>query len=128
MAKYFKIFSLSLPLLLLAVACSQTPAGNDSAQTINVTQIVAGGEIQQLHIINSDHKSALDLLRGSYQLQTKNFGAGLGEFVEEINGVKPAQDEFWAFYVNSQSSNVGASSYLPKDGDSLEWRLEKITN
>lgn len=73
-------------------------------------------------------ETALSLLKSKYTVQTKDYGADLGEMVLAINGVEPAKDEFWAFYINGKSANVGASSYTTQDGDTIEWKLEKITN
>ena len=128
MNKLSKILVVGLPVLFLAAACNQTPAAvTDTKGVSHISQSVQGQvQNQKMEFSAGENKTALDLLRASYTLQTKNFGSGLGEFVEEINGTKPAKNEFWAFYVNGKSSNVGASSYFPKDGDSLEWKIDKI--
>lgn len=73
-----------------------------------------------------EHCDALSILKIYRTVETKDFGAGLGEFVETIDGIESASDEFWAFYVNGESSTVGASSYITKDSDLIEWKLEKI--
>lgn len=72
------------------------------------------------------HCDALTLLKMKYAVGTKDFGPGLGEFVEMIDGLKPAAEEFWAFYVNGKSSTVGASNYITQEGDVIEWKLQKI--
>lgn len=72
--------------------------------------------------------NAMDLLEQIHQVKTKDFGPGLGKMVQSIEGVEPASDEFWAFYVNGKPSNVGASSYTMKDTDQIEWRLDKINS
>ena len=130
MTKFTKALIIIVTLSFLAAACNPAPVQQVNEQSvIHVTQSVQGEKQNEvLQFSTSEQKNALDLLKGSYQVQTKNFGAGLGELVEEVNAVKPGRDEFWAFYVNGKSSNVGAGSYTPKDGDSLEWKLEKIQN
>ena len=65
------------------------------------------------------------LLKTTHQVQTKEY-AGIGEFVESIDGIKPDSNHFWAFYVNGKSFDVGASSYKPQNGDKIEWKLVKI--
>ena len=70
-------------------------------------------------------ETAISLLKLYHKIETKDFGA-LGEMVTAIEGIKPAADEFWAFYVNGKSSTIGASAYETKDNDQIEWRLEKI--
>ncbi|HLC44364.1 MAG: hypothetical protein A2722_00060 [Candidatus Doudnabacteria bacterium RIFCSPHIGHO2_01_FULL_50_11] len=71
-------------------------------------------------------ETAMSLLKLYHKVETKDFG-DLGEMVVAIDGIKPAADEFWAFYVNGKSSTIGASSYKTKDNDQIEWRLETIT-
>jgi len=71
-------------------------------------------------------KTAMDLLKGKYQVETKDF-SGMGEFVVAIDGVK-AEDgvNFWAFYVDGKMAAEGAGTYKTKDSEKIEWRLEKI--
>ena len=70
-------------------------------------------------------KTALELLRVNHQVETEEF-SGLGEFVTAINGIKAGDSHFWAFYVNGQQAQVGASQYETKNSDQIEWKLEKI--
>jgi len=51
--------------------------------------------------------------------------SGLGYFVEEINGIRNGQGEYWTLYVNGVYSKVGASSYELRKGDTVEWKFEK---
>jgi len=70
-------------------------------------------------------KTALDLIKEKAKVVTK--GESANAYVIEING-KLAEDskkEFWAFYVNGKMAEVGAGSYKLKDGDKIEWRIEK---
>ncbi|HEX7543137.1 MAG TPA: DUF4430 domain-containing protein, partial [Patescibacteria group bacterium] len=70
-------------------------------------------------------KTALDLTKEKAKVVTK--GEGVNAYVIEING-KLAEDskkEFWAFYVNDKIAEVGAGSYKLKDGDKIEWKIEK---
>jgi hypothetical protein len=62
------------------------------------------------------------------QLDPQAFASGEGEnaFVTTIGG-RAADDskrEYWAFYVNSELAQVGAGSYVMKDGDVITWKLE----
>lgn len=71
------------------------------------------------------NKTALDLTNEKAKIVTK--GEGANAYVVEING-KSADDskkEFWAFYVNGKQAEVGAGSYKLKDGDKIEWKIEK---
>lgn len=130
--KNFKLIKSSLILsavLLLAASCNfwskpqiQTPAPALEQTSNNLpTQ-------RSFFYDGQEGVDALTLLKSLHQVETKDFGAGLGEFVQSINGIKPNADQFWAFYVNGKSATVGASSYVTKKGDKIEWRMEKISS
>lgn len=70
-------------------------------------------------------KTALELL--NLNAKAVSTGEGANAFVTAINGYSPdIKKEFWAFYVNGQQAQVGAGSYITKDTDTIEWRLEAI--
>lgn len=54
--------------------------------------------------------------------------SGMGEFVEEINGIKNSDGNYWIYYVNSQKANIGISNYKVNSGDIVSWKYEKISN
>jgi hypothetical protein len=70
-------------------------------------------------------KTALDLTREKAIIKTK--GEGVNAYVTEINGQEAlnSKKEYWAFYVNGKMAEVGAGSYKLKDGDKIEWKIEK---
>ncbi len=53
--------------------------------------------------------------------------AGLGFFVDEINGQKnsPSNNEFWIYYINNKAAQVGVSNYILKPNDIINWKYEK---
>jgi hypothetical protein len=73
-----------------------------------------------------DGKTALELLKDSYPVETKDY-SGMGEFVTSIDGVKAEDNKnFWAFYVDGQMASEGAGAYTTKNGEKIEWHLEEI--
>jgi len=73
----------------------------------------------------SVNKTALDLTKEKANVKTK--GDGVNAYVTEIDGIT-AQDskkEYWAFYVNGKMAEVGAGSYKLREGDKIEWKIEK---
>ena len=47
-------------------------------------------------------------------------------FITEINGYSTeGKKEFWAFYINDKLSTVGAGNYQLRNGDKIEWKIEK---
>lgn len=115
-----KVLILIFSITLLAGSCNLVEQAQ--APTVETTE-------EAPRIFSYDGVEGVDamtLLKQNYSVETEDFGSGLGEFVKIIEGVVPANDEFWAFYVNGESSNVGASSYVSKEGDVIEWKIDKI--
>lgn len=70
-------------------------------------------------------KTALDLTKEKTNIKTKE--EGMNAYVTEINGQEAlnSKKEYWAFYVNGKMAEVGAGSYKLKEGDKIEWKIEK---
>lgn len=71
-------------------------------------------------------KTALDLTKEKADVVTK--GEKENAYIIGINGVPAlsSNKEFWAFYVNDKQAEVGAGSYVLKEGDKIEWKVEKF--
>ena len=67
-------------------------------------------------------KNALDLLKEKASIEQVSSG-----LVNGINGRKSdsGMHEYWAFYVNGKLAQVGPADYQTKDGDTIEWKIEK---
>lgn len=122
----YKAFFPLAVFVLLAAGCNQaTQPAQQSTQSVNQEQTAP--PVDSISYQGQDNQSALQILKAKYQVETEEY-AGMGEFVTSINGVKPASDQFWAFYVNGKSSQVGASQYQTKNSDLIEWKLETINS
>ena len=58
-----------------------------------------------------------------FTFKSKEF-TGIGQFVNEINGVKAENGKYWILYVNEKEAEVGASDYKLEGGEKIEWKLE----
>ncbi|MBI2621436.1 MAG: DUF4430 domain-containing protein [Candidatus Levybacteria bacterium] len=69
-----------------------------------------------------DGKDALTILKEKIRVEESSSG-----LVISINNRKAEEDnkEFWAFYVNGKMAEVGPSDYQTKDGDLIEWKIQK---
>ena len=139
MAKAKKSFYKILLAVLLLLAASWFVFGkslfdsrnsNQSVQKITVGQSITGKNTEANFISYQVEigKTALDLLRENAEVQTKC--EGINAYVTQINGYPDLRrmsllKEFWAFYINGKMSKVGAGSYKLKDGDKIEWKVEK---
>lgn len=61
-----------------------------------------------------------------FSFTTKEY-AGMGHFVEEINGLKnnPQENKYWIYYINGESAKIGISNYFINKGDLIEWKYDK---
>lgn len=93
-----------------------TPAAN--------TNVVANTNATTSYLYpGKDGKTALELLKVAYPNTVTKTSGSLGEYVTSINGREAASNEYWQLLVNGKSSDVGASQYLTKSTDVLEWKL-----
>lgn len=59
-----------------------------------------------------------------FTINATNYSWGI--FVEGIgNLVQDGRDNFWFLYINGKSSEVGASDYIVKPNDLVEWRYHE---
>ena len=67
-------------------------------------------------------KDALTLLKGKATIEQDKSG-----LVVVINGRKADSltHEYWGFYVNGTLAPVGPADYKTKDGEKIEWKIEK---
>ena len=49
---------------------------------------------------------------------------GLGFFVAEIGDLKNGNGKNLIYYINGKEASVGVSTYVPQNGDIVEWKLE----
>lgn len=95
---------------------------------IIVIQTVEGSNLNEKYSQILKGASAYDLLTIEHKVTSINYGSGMGEMVLSIDGIKPDNKHFWEFLVNGKFSNLGASNYVLKDGDEVEWKLEAISS
>ena len=93
------------------------PVGNESPAFLQQAGIISYQGV--------DGVDALTLLKRLHAVGTKDFDVGEEEFVEQIDGMRSAQDEFWGFFINGEAATVGAGSYITKNEDIIEWKIIK---
>lgn len=78
-------------------------------------------EIKEVEVIEGE--SVFDVISKNAQIEFKEYS--FGKLIESINGVKNETDnKYWIFYINSEESKVGATEYLLKPNDKIEWRFK----
>ena len=93
--------------------------------TLSAT-VLAGESIVKLpFIIGASFYDALMQAKNEGQItfSGKNY-LGLGFFVTDIGSLHSGSGKNLLYYINGKQASVGVSSYLLKDGDIIEWKLE----
>lgn len=96
-----------------------------SKNTENIT-IIAGEEKVNLSVpADTSFYNALIETKSSGKItfSGKNY-PGLGFFVTDIETLHAGDGKDLLYYINGKEATVGVSSYILKDGDVLEWKLE----
>ncbi|HET9721529.1 MAG TPA: DUF4430 domain-containing protein [Candidatus Saccharimonadales bacterium] len=118
-----------LKTLIVALAIVIVGAGGAAIAVVsNSPQHKVGTTLnsqQQLTDIKYNGQSGVDaltLLKKHAQVQAKHYS--FGDLVTSINGSKGTGPKYWTFYANGKESMVGASVYVTKNSDKLEWKLQ----
>ncbi len=102
---------------------SQSDAGgNNKTQTLSQLQI----KNYKLQIITTS--TVYDAIQKSnLDFKTKTF-SGLGEFVEEIGGLKNDKQggKYWIYFINGETAKLGISTQIVKPNDLIEWKYGNI--
>ena len=53
---------------------------------------------------------------------------GMGKLIDNINGIKGANEKYWIYYVNGVEAKVGVSYYQLKNGDIVSWKYTNEKN
>lgn len=92
---------------------TDSAAPSDSEQTIFSFTATQSGE------------TAFTLLEQRAEIESTDYGSA-GKFITSINGLSGDDNHFWAFYVNGESSQTGASQTQIEAGDLVEFKYEVI--
>lgn len=111
-----------IALSLLGAGCSLTQTVNLNLSRVKNSNTAANANVAKtVSYTGQTGKNALDLLTSGHQVDASAQG-----FVNGIDGIKPGDHQYWAFYINGKLSDVGAKDYQSKTSDSIEWKLESF--
>jgi hypothetical protein len=129
MKKYTKII-LPVVVLLIGLGVWQITTLNSGNQVENANQevfanlkIENGVNSQSFDISGFVGKTALEATEAKTSVVAN--GKGVNAFVTSINSRQADTDkhEFWEFDVNGVETEVGAGSYIIKNHDEIEWKI-----
>jgi len=72
-------------------------------------------------------ETAMDVMERvslQYRIQLGVKEYSFGKMIESIDGLSSDQknQKYWTLYINGQLSNIGASDYKVKNGDTITWK------
>jgi len=103
----------------------EVPKKLNTRPTLSIKQIIRiDSDVSEKREYITVGSTALQALYKTHKIQSK--GLGTNAFITSIDG-RTASDEkreFWAFYVNGKQAEVGAGTYVVKNNDTIEWKIE----
>lgn len=100
---------------------TQVPAVNEVIEDADVTEVETEFEFSA----TQNEQVALELLESNAVVETQEFGDA-GKFVTSINGLAGNNQNYWAFYVNGEYAQQGASQTILQEGDTIKFVYEAI--
>ncbi|MBI5127281.1 DUF4430 domain-containing protein [Candidatus Roizmanbacteria bacterium] len=122
------------PIVLIVLAFILVAAGVFTYKTFFAKKATVSEQItvflktdtgdQYLELRTKKGNTALQLTQERMDVDVR--GEGKNAYVTGINGreADSKKKEYWAFYVNGKPAEVGAGSYILKQGDKIEWKIE----
>lgn len=102
---------------------------DEETKTINIQQTIE----YPADTKEEDDVRSIKIQKGSTALNLlgetvdyKSEGENENAYIISINGIAADQEknQFWAFYINGAQAEVGAGSYILKEGDEVLWKVE----
>jgi len=131
MKNSFLLVSATIALLFLSgcpqsgLSTLQQPA-EEKSKTVTVIFIAdaRGDTVLNLEVETEQGTNLFEILKEKADIGYQEFE--LGAFIDEIGGVKPGVNEYWALYVNDEYAEKGISDYTAEDGMIIEWKIESF--
>jgi len=124
--KYYQYAVLATGLIALGII-TWSVSGNfsQSDSTSKNTVVNQASETKdRVSFTANGNETVLDQLKAvNSNVVTKE--TELGAYVDSINGLKGGTDgKYWTYYVNGTMGSVGADAYVPKKGETIEWKFQ----
>lgn len=116
---------------------SSVPLNDPIEQTANAQEKGEVGKTTTLEVNNKHYEDIIKTEMTVYEFMSKlrydkrvdftekNY-AGMGKFIDSINGIKGDGNGSWIYYVNGEKAGTGVSNYKIKPGDVVSFKFEKI--
>ena len=116
-----KISLIVIPLVVIAGIVGVVTSHNTAPKALVTKQ---ASQTVAIDYRGENGQNALDLLKKYAAVQTKHYS--FGDQVISIDGTPGTGPKYWSFYVNGKLSQAGAGSYMTKNSDKIEWKLQAL--
>ncbi len=134
-SKYLAAFTAIITIATVFAGCTQlnfskqiSQENQQESQPIPAgsTEIPTSPKTEYSFTAAEDEQLALDLIVSQATIETADYGTA-GKFVTSINGLAGNNQNYWAFYVNGEYAQKGASQTILKKGDIIKFTYEAVT-
>jgi hypothetical protein len=99
-----------------------TPSINNDIPKVVTVSPSTNYLIDQFEYSGKNGIDALTLLKQKTSVELATSGIVISISGREVDS---NQHEFWSFYINGEPAQVGPASYITKDNDIINWKIEK---
>ncbi|MDR4946878.1 DUF4430 domain-containing protein [Neobacillus cucumis] len=123
---------LAILLVLMVWTCgwqTQVLAATEGSQSsVTVLGLDSKEILPEKTITNGENETATQALKDAVGNENVEFtDTSYGPMLTGINGVKAEGTQYWAFFINGVSAQVGPDSYKVQNGDKITFRLTDYT-
>ncbi|MEH7414602.1 DUF4430 domain-containing protein [Neobacillus drentensis] len=122
---------MSLLLVLMVLTSGlQTPVFAAEAEqgTVTVFGLDSTAVVPDKTLPLTEKETAAEALKDAVGQENLEYtDTSYGPMLTGINGVKAGENQFWAFFINGISAQVGPDSYVVQNGDKITYRLTDFT-
>jgi len=95
-------------------------------QTVKVHLIIGekNNPIFDNEIETENGANAFEIMKNNFDLKFTEYEFGV--FIEEINGIKPSESEYWALYINDESASKGIADYTINEDMGINWKIQSF--
>jgi len=109
----------------MSVTTAPVPTADETTATEASAPDNAKLQASYVYIATESGQLALDLIQANAEVETEDYGDA-GQFVTSINGLAGSNEYYWAFYVNNEYAEQGASQTVLQEGDSIRFVYEAV--
>lgn len=80
-----------------------------------------GEVLQRFSFIADSTGSVFAQTRARFSVELDS--SAMGVFVKSIDGATNTRTAYWLYFVNTKPAQEAADRFLPRPGDTIEWRL-----